>query len=472
MYSGEVKKHPNYFDALDKLEGTKPKGRELLWFQSTKRTLKALTFGKFGKSINIREDIEFEKLLEKNVIIELDALSKVDGKYLITSLLSRIYYYRLIHAHEKKKLHALIIDEAHHLLLKRPLSRDSEEHITDILLREARSLGESLVLADQFPHMLTATAFGVYTKIVFSMGNRTDINLCSDILLLNKNEKEWLAKLPIGSAIVKLKARYPSPFQVQFPLMKLPDEPVTDEMIKDKMKDYWKDRVVPVIPDHNQGYSGQAKPTIVIPKQDKQTAEKLEKLLLMDILSYPLTSTVKRYERLGLSRRMGNQAKNQLEQKAHVKVVEIPTNKARVKLLELSEKAKEVLKSWGEKVDSGLRHGGVEHLFWVNMLAKKSKIRNMCEKMGFELKVEYSIGAGKTVDLALLKNGKHGIAVEVETGSSDAISNIEKCLKAGFSKIFCAATSYPAMKIISREFKKKGLDKDKRVKLGLVKYFL
>ena len=471
VYSGDVKEHPNYFDALEKLEGMKPKGRELLWFQSTKRTLRALTFGKYGHAINVREDVEFEKLLEKNVIIELDALNKVDGKFLITSILSRIYFYRLAHTHEKKKLHAIIIDEAHHLFLKRPLSQEGEEYITDILLREARGLGECLVLSDQYPHMLTYTAFGVYTKIVMSLGNRSDINLAADILLLNKDEKEWLGKLPIGSAIVKLKARYPSPFLVHFPLIKLSNEPVTDDMVRERMKSYWQSvgGVVPVIPAHKEGYSPQIRPSDVIPKRDKSSAERVEKLLLMDILSYPLSSTVQRYDRLGLSKRMGNQAKELLEKENYIRIFEVPTKTARVKLLELTDKAKNALKSWGENADMSLRHGGVEHLFWVNMLAKKSKITNFCQKMKFKLQVEFPIGEGKTVDL-VIENNNRKIAFEVETGSSDAIANIGKCLKAGFEKVYCIPTSYSALKGIADEIVKRNL-RDKRIKVAFIKLF-
>ena len=475
VYSGNVREFPNYFDALAKLEGMKPKGRELLWFQSTKRTLRSLTFGKFGQAINVRDDFAFEELLEKNVIIELDALNKVDGKYLITSLLSRIYFYRLAHTHEKRKLHAIIIDEAHHLFLKRPLSYEGEEYITDILLREARGLGECLVLSDQYPHMLTYTAFGVYTKIVMSLGNRADINLAADILLLNKDEKEWLGKLPIGSAIVKLKARFPSPFLVHFPLIKLPSEPVKDDLIKQRMNGYMESvgKVVSVIPASKEGYSANSEGSEAVPKPDKSSAESVEKLLLLDVLAYPFSTIVQRYERLGLSKRMGNQAKELLEKNGLIRVVEVSTKKARVKLLEITDKAKALLTSWGASPESTLRHGGVEHLYWVNVLAEDSLITGWCRKLGFKLNVEYPIGEGKTVDIVLEK-GSRKIAFEIETGSSDAVGNIKKCLGvgAGFEKVFSVATSFLALKKISAELRRSGLVDDKRVKVGMVKNFL
>ncbi len=469
VYSGDLKEYPNYFDVLQKLEGRKPKGRELLWYQSTQRALRALTFGKFGKAINIRQDVDVESLLERNVIIELDGLNKADGKYIMTSLLSRIYFYRLAHAHENKGLHAIIIDEAHHLFLRKPSYAQGEEHITDILLREARSLGECLVLSDQYPHMLTYTAFGVYTKIVMSLGNRTDINLAADILLLGKDEREWLAKLPIGSAIVKLKARYPSPFLVHFPLMKLPEEPVTDDIVRERMKGYWEEqKVIPVIPGQQEGYSGPVKPEGVVPKGDKGGAERAEYLLLLDVLRFPLSSTVKRYERLGFSKRAGNDARGTLEEQGLVRAVDVPTKKARVRLLELTDRGRELLKSRGEDISNSMRFGSVEHLYWVAILAKESRITIFCEGRGFELEVEHAIGGGKTVDLAAVK-GERRIAFEVETGASDAVSNVRKCLEAGFERVYCLPTSHTAMKKISRELEKAGLAGDKRVKLKHVK---
>ena len=88
-----------------------------------------------------------------------------------------------------------------------------------------------------------------------------------------------------------------------------------------------------------------------------------------------------------------------------------------------------------------LRHGGVEHLYWL----RKIKEKLVCQ--GYKVEEEYPIGKGQTVDLAII--GKKRIAIEIETGKSDAIHNIEKCLNANFDVISAATNPDTLQKIIS-----------------------
>lgn len=55
-------------------------------------------------------------------------------------------------------------------------------------------------------------------------------------------------------------------------------------------------------------------------------------------------------------------------------------------------------------------------------------------KADYHPKEEYPIGNDETVDLAITGKNKN-IAIEIETGKSDAIRNIRKCLKAGFEVV-------------------------------------
>jgi hypothetical protein len=62
---------------------------------------------------------------------------------------------------------------------------------------------------------------------------------------------------------------------------------------------------------------------------------------------------------------------------------------------------------------------------------------------GHKVHEEYPIGSGETIDLVIIgKNRK--IDVEVETGKSDTIHNIRKCLDMGF-EVISVATSKTAM---------------------------
>ena len=53
---------------------------------------------------------------------------------------------------------------------------------------------------------------------------------------------------------------------------------------------------------------------------------------------------------------------------------------------------------------------------------------------GFAVQVEKALGKGKSVDLEARRDGKR-IAVEVETGKSDAIQNVRKDMEPGYDQI-------------------------------------
>ncbi len=76
----------------------------------------------------------------------------------------------------------------------------------------------------------------------------------------------------------------------------------------------------------------------------------------------------------------------------------------------------------------------------------------------------YPLGNGKEIDIVVEKENEK-IAIEIETGKSDIIANIEKC--AGFSQILCLVTK-PLLKLKVEEEVKEY----KNLTIHLVKDFL
>jgi hypothetical protein len=89
------------------------------------------------------------------------------------------------------------------------------------------------------------------------------------------------------------------------------------------------------------------------------------------------------------------------------------------------------------------RLGGAEHQYWKEKVAAKFR------ECGYAVQKEYPIGEGKTVDLVARKDGKT-IAIEIETGKSDAVANIRKCLGAGFSNVLSVAATAQVKDAIQR----------------------
>jgi hypothetical protein len=74
---------------------------------------------------------------------------------------------------------------------------------------------------------------------------------------------------------------------------------------------------------------------------------------------------------------------------------------------------------------------------------------------------EYPIGNGETVDLVIGKN----VAVEIETGKSDAIRNIRKCLDVGF-EVVSVSTNPSALDNIRAKLIQFSKKERQRIRLG------
>ena len=78
------------------------------------------------------------------------------------------------------------------------------------------------------------------------------------------------------------------------------------------------------------------------------------------------------------------------------------------------------------------RKGGLEHEYWKNRVADSFRSN------GYRIMEEFAIGKGQAVDLVASNRDKR-IAIEIETGKSDAVHNIRKALAAGFQTVYSVA---------------------------------
>ncbi|MFZ1684106.1 MAG: DUF87 domain-containing protein, partial [Candidatus Zixiibacteriota bacterium] len=150
MYTKIPATYPTFLDVLAWLEEHPVKGRKALWMDSTMRGIKSICFGPMGDVVNTPSQPNLGALLDQNVILELDALTNNDKNLIIESMLLWIHHFRLVQPGRECFKHAIFIEEAHHILLKKPGGAGGEA-ITDTILREIRELGEAIILVDQHP---------------------------------------------------------------------------------------------------------------------------------------------------------------------------------------------------------------------------------------------------------------------------------------------------------------------------------
>ena len=469
LYDGKLDVYPTMQDVLVYLENLKPKGRQAEWMSSTLRAISTLCFGEFGEILNVRRPFPMQELLKRNVILELDALTNSDKTFLIEALLLWLHHYRLAEGRREEFKHALIIEEAHHVLLRRKQEAMGEETITDIILREIRELGESVILIDQHPSLISKPALGnTYTTIAMNLKHKDDVLAASNAMLLGRGEQDYLGELEVGSGIVKLQGRWFRPFLVKFPLMHIAKGSIADDELGKRMEKLMSSNHAGVLKEvlseikpkqssdgakeefnsfleakkvnqvgskQKEGLinlininSGGSKPSQTGEKEEKTKEEAALEALLADIVRFPYSPAQDRYGRLGWNFYKGNKVRDRMVKDGCIQVRTIKRPDGMVKVFELTEEGKDRVERMGLKVERTWRKGGLEHGYWVNEMAGVLKMQ------GFAVKVEKGLGKGKSVDLEAQKNGKK-MAVEVETGKSDALCNIRKDLDAGYDRI-------------------------------------
>jgi len=443
-------RYPNFFDGMKELEKTKVYARELLWKQSASRVFKSFTFGPHASCFNSRNPVKLEELLEKPVILELDQeLPKCLRTFFSEIILRWIHLYRISQGETEKLRHVLFIEEIHNLFPKTRIERETMSSLENVY-REIRGFGQGLVSITQHTSLLPIYILGnCHTQITLGLQHGDDIRASKKSLFLEDGQEIYLDKLKVGEGIVKIKNRI-NPCYVRFPLVPIKKGFITDEMIKEKM----------------QGYSAYSKPKeakneviTVIPHQDESLAEEV-KQLLVDVFNFPLSGIAKRYQRIGLSVRKGNGCKHYLVSKNFVETKEIQTKTGRITLLQLTEKGKSFLKNLGYKVRN--YRNGIEHKFW------RWKVADYYKKKGYKVYIEKERNGKADI---VVKNGNKTIAVEIETGKSDAIRNIQNDLAAGFDMIVSVATNKATEEKIKKELIKNNLNTNEKIKVISVKGF-
>lgn len=418
-------RYPTMREVLDYLQSVPVKGRKAMWLDSTLRAVQSLCFGQISDVINVSRNDSILDLLEKNVCLELNALANAEKVFLIETLMVWIHHFRMLETGRETFKHCLIIEEAHNIL-----SPEGKETVIDILMREIRELGESIILVDQHPSQISIPAMGnTYCTIALNMKHSKDINALAEMMQVPRDNREVFGTLPMGRAIVKLQSRYVHPFQIQVPKVEIVKGSVTDTDLRQMIS--------PATDTTNSSPESEAlapnPESEPIPVERKAVEEppktdltELQNRLLMDLREHPLDGVVKRYNRIGVSRRRGNHAKEDLIARGIIEPVDVPTRTGKVVLLDFTAAMKAALRR-NAVPQRNPREGGLVHAYWVDQL------RRFLEAGHWETETEKSLGGGMAVDLAATR-GPRRIAVEVETRTR-GFENIQRLLPHGYDWI-------------------------------------
>ena len=339
VYENLVQSWPTFKDVLAKARTMDTRGREAGWLSSTLRALSSLCFGGMGDLLNSSSNRSIDHILDGNVILELDGLSQADKTFFVQACLLYLHHKKMAENVRERFDRCILIEEAHHILSGQRTSLTGAESVMDTTYREIREFGVSLVLLDQMPSKLSGFALAnSYATICMSMSNRADINAMSGTLLLDTG-KDVLGTLEVGQAVVKLQGRIPRPFLISIPEFRIEKGRVTDEQIREYMKEKAPqsgtvDQMLGDTAANEQGPTEEG---------DGAPVNSLETAFLEDVVGNPDSGVAARYKRLSLSGRQGQKLKTRLLKQSLIEEQLGTTPAGRLMTIRLTEQGRQFL---------------------------------------------------------------------------------------------------------------------------------
>lgn len=179
-----------------------------------KARIDSLCVGSKGYIFNTREFADFERLLSKNTVIELEGLADdADKAFALGLIIIRINEYRQV----RKELdndtglkHLLVIEEAHRLLKNVSTENNEDlgnpkgkavEHFTN-LLAEMRSYGQGVIIAEQIPSKLAPEVIkNSSNKIAHRIVAKDDQTLIANAIGVYPEDAIYLGASKVGYAL-------------------------------------------------------------------------------------------------------------------------------------------------------------------------------------------------------------------------------------------------------------------------------
>jgi len=385
--------------------------------------------------------------LEKPVILELDQeMSKPLRTFFTEIILRFIHLYRLSQGETDKLRHVLFLEEVHNLFPKSKYEQEANTSL-EYVYREIRAFGQGLVSITQHPSLLPIYVLGnCHTQVYLSLQHERDVRAAREALFIKPEEENYLDRLKLGEGIVKVKGRI-NPCLVRFPLVPIIKGVIDDEYIRSRGLSALSGAKEPLKPQIKD-----------FPEGGNNDTEAIK--FLGDIYNEPFSTLAVRYKRLGLSMRRGNFLKHSLHTSGLIVPRRIITRKTQIVLADITMKGKALLRQAGFEIFD--KSEGVEHRYW------KERIAGFYREKGFNVIVEEPVNGYADI---VVENKDKRIAVEIETGNSDALANIRKDIKAGFHTILSVSTNSDVLERIKRQVKDDYLDQDERIKLLLAQDF-
>jgi DNA helicase HerA-like ATPase len=419
-YKSKTAGYPTFRELHDRVALNEETGRRFSEYREVVINRLASMLIVLNEVIDAETSFPIERMLQENVVIELDGLRRDEANFLVELMLAYIFSYRLANLQRGKISHLLVFDEASRFFFKGRQFRDTTTELgipfIDTVPQIIRDYKEGLLCAAQEPSLITHSLMSnLRTKFVGYLSEGEDIEAMCSSLNLDDDEKKELAK--IGERGVWLVKKVGiRPFLIKsedFPIAK--DMP--DEELQQRMKafveelDMLRKQAVPVAEQRTV-----EQPRVVAPQLSPDAWD-----LLVNVCGHPFLGIRSRCDKLRVSARRIEAAIQELVDRQLVAPLPIPLGRFRpVKFLVPTSEALNLLGNVGHDTSlwKKIGHVGFEHSLYQVLIAYSLR------KKGYEATIEKKLASGRRLDV-YCNDGKKKTGIEIEITTANINEKVE-----------------------------------------------
>ena len=373
------------------------------------------------------EGYSIPELMERRVVLELDGLGS-ECQNLLCGLLSQFMFVYRMHSNQRSgRASFIVIDEAHRLL------SGSNKFIGEFI-RLSREFGLGIIYASQtLDDIDNCVLANTYASIALSITGAKDRNAMSVAMGLNAEQADALNSLPLKQAVVKMAGRWPRPFLVHLPEMRI-DKSISDDEVAARMEDAIASlKFTPRKAETSTASATEIHGHSVENPSAKSTADcalpENVQTALRDVRDRAFIPVAERIRDLGFTNHTGTKIFRSLLDAAYITEVKVKTSRrGRPQVFyELTTEGEKLVGA--QNFGDGGGKGGLEHVFY------QRRLKDFFTSQGYAAAIE-EFRNGKACDLGLSLDGKR-IAVEIVCSNpGKELSNIEKDIAAGWTEIW------------------------------------
>ncbi len=446
----ELTRPPTIRQVLDAMNQAPLQDREQGWRLTAQRVLGSLEAAIRSPKTPPDQHEMMRVLATRPTVIELDSLDRPTVRFLVPILCLWLYHLYLVAPQREQHQLTLILEEAHHFLAKNTANR-----LMSTLLRQSREIGIAFVVIDQQVSLLSPQVTGnMFTSICLNQKDPLDVNKAAALCSMDDADKQTLTRLPVGYGVVKMQGRWPEPFLVRFDHEPIVKGHVTD----DRLHNYLKGQVSGGPP--RSGDLSPLGPGVPGVHLWDEAMQPRAIAMIEDVLANPDDGVRVRYQRLSLSAGSGHRLKMRLVRSHWLQEQIIHAGSTRKIVLQPTRTA---LQALGLTASRPRGYESVAHAYWKRWWARRY------EALGYRVQIEAPRHGGRVDVLAFRpgtgRDATERVGIEVETGSSDFVSNVKAGLLSGFTRVLVVATDVQAREAIEAKLAAAGLLGVPRVKV-------